>query len=98
MFEIDVLGKAKEPAAERLPVYECRSMSAREVCDARTYGAGLYSIWGYVSVDSGRHIDIRSLLRRGETPDLEPKSKSRFFESQFSGKKPIKDGRFVSVE
>ncbi len=98
VFEIDVARQSKEPAAERLlPVYECRldDGAVKYVMP----GAGLWGpIWGYVSVDSdGTSIYGAYFAHQGETPGLGAEIEKPAFSSQFSGKKLIKDGRFVPV-
>ncbi len=100
VFEIDVARQSKEPAAERLlPVYECRLDDGAVKYVMPVYGAGLWGpIWGYVSVDSdGTSIYGAYFAHQGETPGLGAEIEKPAFSSQFSGKKLIKDGRFVPV-
>ena len=92
--------QSKEPAAERLlPVYECRLDDGAVKYVMPVYGAGLWGpIWGYVSVDSdGTSIYGAYFAHQGETPGLGAEIEKPAFSSQFSGKKLIKDGRFVPV-
>lgn len=99
-FDVNVANESKNPADKRLlPVYECRLDDGAVKYVLPAYGAGLWGpIWGYVSVDNdGTTIYGAYFAHQGETPGLGAEIEKPAFSGQFSGKKLIKDGRFLPV-
>jgi Na+-transporting NADH:ubiquinone oxidoreductase subunit C len=83
----------------KLPVYVCEKDGERYyVFPLR--GKGLWGpIWGYVALQNDFNtIYGANFDHKAETPGLGAEINQEWFESQFTGKKIYKDGKFVSVE
>jgi Na+-transporting NADH:ubiquinone oxidoreductase subunit C len=93
----DEVGK---PAGERqLPLYIYTADDAKKYYIIPMQGLGLWGpIWGYLSIADdfdtvyGAYFD-----HKGETPGLGAEISEKAFQEQFSGKKIMQEGKFVSV-
>lgn len=89
-----------KPADQRvLPLYIYTAADAKKYYIVPMHGVGLWGpIWGYLSLADdfdtvfGAYFD-----HKGETPGLGAEISEKTFQDQFSGKKIMQEGKFVSV-
>lgn len=89
-----------KPADQRvLPLYIYTADDAKKYYIVPMQGVGLWGpIWGYLSIgDDFNTVYGAYFDHKGETPGLGAEIAEKPFQEQFSGKKIMQEGKFVSV-
>ena len=93
-FKIDMKTELAKPLEKRqLPLYVCQ-VNGQTKYVLPLYGAGLWGpIWGYVGLNDDKDSVFGVYFsHQGETPGLGAEITTSAFQSQFTGKKVMKDG------